>query len=158
MRRYTTEVVFIRSLISGSVTCATIAHRFGRARRAAAARSAKCAKVAAAADASPVSAAAEEHDVPLLHRFFGDPAIWHLCMVRGLAGSLAFSFAYTSLTYMSVGDSVAIFFLNPIVSAFLAWPVLGEAVGLAEAGTDGECSPRHQTHYEPSSLELNGIL
>jgi drug/metabolite transporter (DMT)-like permease len=35
---------------------------------------------------------------------------------------------------MSVGDSVAIFFLNPIVSAFLAWPVLGEAVGLAEAG------------------------
>ena len=27
-----------------------------------------------------------------------------------------------------------------------------------EAWTDGQCSPRHQTHFEPSFLELNGIL
>jgi len=26
------------------------------------------------------------------------------------------------------------------------------------AGTDGLCSPRHQTHLEPLFLELNGIL
>jgi hypothetical protein len=25
-------------------------------------------------------------------------------------------------------------------------------------GTDGECSPRHQTHTEPSSLDSNGII
>ena len=58
--------------------------------------------------------------------------MWHLCAIRGVVGSVAFSLAYISLTYLTVGDSVAIFFLNPIFSAFLAWPVLGEAVGLVE--------------------------
>ena len=48
-------------------------------------------------------------------------------------GSVAFSLAYVSLTYLTVADSVAIFFLNPIFSSLLAWPVLGEPVGVVEA-------------------------
>jgi drug/metabolite transporter (DMT)-like permease len=34
--------------------------------------------------------------------------------------------AYISLTYLTVGDSVAIFFLNPIFSSIMAVPALGE--------------------------------
>jgi len=33
-----------------------------------------------------------------------------------------------------------------------------EARRLAEAGIDDQCLPRHQTHYEPSLLDLNDIL
>lgn len=63
----------------------------------------------------------------------GPKEMWPLCAIRGVVGSIAFSLAYVSLTYLTVGDSVAIFFLNPIFSAFLAWPVLGERVGTVEA-------------------------
>ena len=66
-------------------------------------------------------------------RFLGDRTLWHLFLLRGVAGSIAFSLAYVSLTYLTVGDSVSIFFLNPIFSSLLAWPVLGERVGWVEA-------------------------
>jgi len=103
------QVVFIRSAISGSVTFGTIYQRHR---------------------ASP----SYDANVPLsLDTFFGDRSLWHLCAIRGVVGSIAFSLSYISLTYLTVGDSVAIFFLNPIFSAFLAWPVLGEAVGAVEA-------------------------
>jgi hypothetical protein len=42
-------------------------------------------------------------------------------------------FAAPLFAHYVAGDSVAIFFLNPIFSALLAWPVLGERVGGVEA-------------------------
>ena len=35
---------------------------------------------------------------------------------------------------------------------------VSDAAGIDKVGTDGYCSPRHQTHCEPSLLELNGTL
>lgn len=102
------QVVFVRSLLSGMVTFATIYRRH------------------------TTSPNYDRNARLTLETFVGDRALWHLCAIRGVVGSVAFSLAYISLTYLTVGDSVAIFFLNPIFSAFLAWPVLGEAVGLVE--------------------------
>ena len=102
------QVVFVRSLLSGMVTFGTIYRRH-------------------------TTSPNYDGDARLtLETFLGDRALWHLCAIRGVVGSIAFSLAYISLTYLTVGDSVAIFFLNPIFSAFLAWPVLGEAVGPVE--------------------------
>ena len=102
------QVVFVRSLLSGMVTFGTIYRRH------------------------TTSPNYDRNARLTLETFVGDRALWHLCAIRGVVGSVAFSLAYISLTYLTVGDSVAIFFLNPIFSAFLAWPVLGEAVGLVE--------------------------
>lgn len=113
------QVVFIRSLISGAVTCYTIYHRTHAHNR----------KVAKNKNENRDVDVDEGAPQPLtFERFLGDRAIWHLCLVRGVSGSIAFSFAYVGLTYLTVGDSVAIFFLNPIFSALLAWPVLGRNV------------------------------
>ena len=102
------QVVFVRSLLSGMVTFGTIYRRH------------------------TTSPNYDRNARLTLETFVGDRALWHLCAIRGVVGSIAFSLAYISLTYLTVGDSVAIFFLNPIFSAFLAWPVLGEAVGPVE--------------------------
>jgi drug/metabolite transporter (DMT)-like permease len=56
-----------------------------------------------------------------------------LLITRGLTGSIAFSLAYTSLPYLDIGDSTAIFFLHPVFTALLSWPVLQEKVGLSDA-------------------------
>jgi len=103
------QVVFIRSALSGAVTFCTVYHRHVR------------------------SATYDKSNPMTLETFMGPKEMWPLCAIRGVVGSIAFSLAYVSLTYLTVGDSVAIFFLNPIFSAFLAWPVLGERVGTVEA-------------------------
>ena len=60
-----------------------------------------------------------------IETLLGSRRFWALCFLRGVAGSIAFSLAYISLTYLTVGDSVAIFFLNPIFSSLMAIPALG---------------------------------
>ena len=115
------QVVFVRSVASGCVTLATIHHRNVAASR----RAASSAAAGGDAPWDPPSSRAEA--------LFGPREMWPLCFVRGAAGSVAFSLAYVSLTYLTVADSVAIFFLNPIFSSLLAWPVLGEPVGVVEA-------------------------
>lgn len=143
------QVVFIRSVISGSVTlCTTYQRQRAHNRNVIDRRRARGVGggegAATAAGASGLTTAdsaaslqrAEEDDTLrafTVETFAGDRSLWHLCAVRGVAGSIAFSLAYVSLTYLTVGDSVAIFFLNPIFSSLLAWPVLGEAVGAVEA-------------------------
>ena len=125
------QVVFIRSLLSGAVTCATIYQRM-RANNRGVAKANGARRVMARKDEQGGTPVAVWQSLSL-ERFLGDREIWHLCLIRGVSGSIAFSLAYISLTYLTVGDSVAIFFLNPIFSALLAWPVLGEAVGIVEA-------------------------
>ena len=61
-------------------------------------------------------------DVFTIETLLGSRRFWALCFLRGVAGSIAFSLAYISLTYLTVGDSVAIFFLNPIFSSLMAIP------------------------------------
>jgi drug/metabolite transporter (DMT)-like permease len=65
-------------------------------------------------------------DTFTIETLLGSGRFWALCFLRGVAGSIAFSLAYISLTYLTVGDSVAIFFLNPIFSSLMAVPALGE--------------------------------
>ena len=99
------QVVFVRSLISGSVTFGTLYRRHVS------------------------SSTYDKSHRTTLETFLGPKPMWQLCLVRGVVGSIAFSLAYVSLTYLTVNDSVAIFFLNPIFSTLLAWPVLGERIG-----------------------------
>ena len=143
------QVVFIRSIISGSVTVYTT-YQYQRAhnrkviakRRARGVGGGEGAATAAGASGSMPADSAASRERPedddnvrafTVETFAGDRSLWHLCAVRGVVGATAFSLAYVSLTYLTVGDSVAIFFLNPIFSSILAWPVLGEAVGAVEA-------------------------
>ena len=102
------QVVFVRSVASGCVTLATIHHRNVAASR-------RAASSAAAGDDAPWDPPSSRAEA-----LFGPREMWPLCLVRGAAGSVAFSLAYVSLTYLTVADSVAIFFLNPIFSSLLS--------------------------------------
>ena len=87
------QVVFVRSLLSGMVTFGTICRRH------------------------TTSPNYDRNARLTVETFVGDRALWHLCAIAASSGPVAFSLAYISLTYLTVGDSVAIFFLNPIFSA-----------------------------------------
>ena len=61
--------------------------------------------------------------------FAGDRSLWHLCAVRGVVGATAFSLAYMSLTYLTVGFGGHLF-LNIFGSILVA---VGESVSAVEA-------------------------
>lgn len=131
------QVVFVRSIVSGGISCCTITQRMRvhnrrvakrkRTKREADATSAEKwmrnggaveagdaaaapSKNMAATSSSPsaatnAAAATADKDEPqllTLERFLGDRAIWHLCLGRGVAGSIAFSLCYISLAYLTV--------------------------------------------------------
>lgn len=126
------QVVFVRSCISGCVTAFTTWRR-----------AAECNAIVREADAEttggetlPASASSGEdlRDSRFtIETLLGHRRFWRLCLLRGVAGSIAFSLAYVSLTYLTVGDSVAIFFLNPIFSSLMAIPALGEKPSAVQA-------------------------
>ena len=116
------EVVFVRSCISGAVTVFTTWRRVVEC-------NAIVRKTNATDPDAPLDAPPGEDfrdDVFTIETLLGSRRFWALCFLRGVAGSIAFSLAYISLTYLTVGDSVAIFFLNPIFSSLMAVPALGE--------------------------------
>ena len=123
------QVVFVRSCISGCVTAFTTWRR-----------AAECNAIVREADAETTgegtraSASSGEDDSRFtIETLLGHRRFWRLCLLRGVAGSIAFSLAYVSLTYLTVGDSVAIFFLNPIFSSLMAIPALGEKPSAVQA-------------------------
>jgi hypothetical protein len=122
------EVVFVRSCISGAVTVFTTWRRVVEC-------NAIVRKTNATDPDAPLDAPPGEDfrdDVFTIETLLGSRRFWALCFLRGVAGSIAFSLAYISLTYLTVGDSVAIFFLNPIFSSLMAIPVLGEKPTLVQ--------------------------
>ena len=119
------EVVFVRSCISGAVTVFTTGRRVVECN--AIVRKTNATDPDAPLDAPPAVPGEDlRDDVFTLETLLGSGRFWALCFLRGVAGSIAFSLAYISLTYLTVGDSVAIFFLNPIFSSIMAVPALGE--------------------------------
>lgn len=64
---------------------------------------------------------------------FGKPEIRKWLFIRGCVGFMGVFGMYFSLLYLSVSDAVAITFLIPLVTAFLAWVVLHERYTLFEA-------------------------
>lgn len=67
---------------------------------------------------------------------FGEPQIRKWLVLRGIVGFVGVFGLYFSLLYLSVSDAVAITFLVPLVTAFLAWILLHERYSLIE----GLCS------------------
>ena len=125
------EVVFVRSCISGAVTVFTTWRRVVECN--AIVRKTNATDPDAPLDAPPAVPGEDlRDDVFTLETLLGSGRFWALCFLRGVAGSIAFSLAYISLTYLTVGDSVAIFFLNPIFSSLMAIPVLGEKPTLVQ--------------------------
>ena len=119
------EVVFVRSCISGAVTVFTTWRRVVECN--AIVRKTNATDPDAPLDAPPAVPGEDfRDDVFTSETLLGSGRFWALCFLRGVAGSIAFSLAYISLTYLTVGDSVAIFFLNPIFSSLMAVPALGE--------------------------------
>ena len=62
-------------------------------------------------------------------RFFG--RAWKLVVARGLLGGVAFSFLYSALHYIDIGEQTALFFSYPVLISTFALPVLGERAGPA---------------------------
>ena len=122
------EVVFVRSCISGAVTVFTTWRRVVECN--AIVRKTNATDPDAPLDAPPGEDVRD--DVFTIETLLGSGRFWALCFLRGVAGSIAFSLAYISLTYLTVGDSVAIFFLNPIFSSLMAIPALGEKPTLVQ--------------------------
>jgi drug/metabolite transporter (DMT)-like permease len=126
------EVVFVRSCISGAVTVFTTWRRVVECN--AIVRKTNATDPDAPLDAPPAVPGEDlRDDTFTIETLLGSGRFWALCFLRGVAGSIAFSLAYISLTYLTVGDSVAIFFLNPIFSSLIAIPVLGEKPTLVQA-------------------------
>ncbi|EGW32986.1 uncharacterized protein SPAPADRAFT_137397 [Spathaspora passalidarum NRRL Y-27907] len=64
---------------------------------------------------------------------FGPKKVRTLLIMRGLLGFFGVFGLYFSLQYLSVSDAVGITFLAPMVTAFLAFIVLGESYSILEA-------------------------
>lgn len=64
---------------------------------------------------------------------FGKPEIRKWLFLRGTVGFMGVFGMYFSLLYLSVSDAVAITFLIPLVTAFLAWMILRERYTILEA-------------------------
>lgn len=122
------EVVFVRSCISGAVTVFTTWRRVVECN--AIVRKTNAEDPDAPLDAPPAEDVRDDRFT--IETLLGSGRFWRLCFLRGVAGSIAFSLAYISLTYLTVGDSVAIFFLNPIFSSLMAIPALGEKPTLVQ--------------------------
>jgi len=66
-------------------------------------------------------------------RLRGPPGFFHLVLLRGVLGGIAFSLLYSSLHFVDVGEQTAIFFTYPLLITTFAWPLLGERAGCATA-------------------------
>ena len=75
---------------------------------------------------------------------FGPPRVRKLLVMRGLVGFFGVFGMYFSLQYLSLSDAVAITFLVPMFTAFLAFVILKESYSILE----GVCS----------FLSLGGVL
>lgn len=60
--------------------------------------------------------------------FFGSPQNIPLLATRGLVGAAAMDCYYGAIQRLPLGDAVALLFINPALTALLAWVVLGEAL------------------------------
>lgn len=65
---------------------------------------------------------------------FGPKNMRKLLFMRGSLGFFGVFGLYFSLQYLSLSDAVAITFIIPMVTAFLAWVILHERYSLVEAG------------------------
>lgn len=65
---------------------------------------------------------------------FGPPEIRKLLFLRGFVGFFGVSGLYYSLQYLSLSDAMAITYVIPMVTGFLAWVILHERYSLLEAG------------------------
>lgn len=65
---------------------------------------------------------------------WGPKEIRKLLVIRGLLGFFGVFGLYFSLQYLSLSDAVAILFLVPMITGFLAWVLLHERYSLVEAG------------------------
>lgn len=63
---------------------------------------------------------------------WGPKEIRHLLVIRGFVGFIGVFGLYYSLQYLSLSDAVAITFLIPMVTAFLAWILLKERYSFLE--------------------------
>lgn len=64
---------------------------------------------------------------------FGPKPVRMLLLLRGLVGFVGVFGMYFSLQYLSLSDAVALTFLIPMVTAFLAWLMLHEKYSILEA-------------------------
>ncbi|EGV66849.1 hypothetical protein CANTEDRAFT_112347 [Yamadazyma tenuis ATCC 10573] len=64
---------------------------------------------------------------------FGEPSVRKWLLLRGVVGFFGVFGSYFSLLYLSMSDSVAITFLVPLITGFLAWILLRERYSLVEA-------------------------
>lgn len=127
------QVVFVRSCISGCVTAFTTWRRAAECNAIVREADAETTGEGTRASASSGEDLREDDSRFTIETLLGHRRFWRLCLLRGVAGSIAFSLAYVSLTYLTVGDSVAIFFLNPIFSSLMAIPALGEKPSVVQA-------------------------
>ncbi|GMH39918.1 hypothetical protein BSKO_07822 [Bryopsis sp. KO-2023] len=54
----------------------------------------------------------------------GPKSILHLTIPRGIFGALSIAFYYITLHLLPIGDGIALFYMNPIITASLSW-ILG---------------------------------
>jgi len=127
------QVVFVRSCISGCVTAFTTWRRAAECNAIVREADAETTGEGTRASASSGEDLRDDDSRFTIETLLGHRRFWRLCLLRGVAGSIAFSLAYVSLTYLTVGDSVAIFFLNPIFSSLMAIPALGEKPSAVQA-------------------------
>lgn len=55
-----------------------------------------------------------------------------LLIARGVAGSIGMVLVYTSLQKLPVGDAIAVYFCNPVITMMLSAALLGEAITRAD--------------------------
>ena len=134
------QVVFVRSILSGTLTVLTGLHSNRVAWGAAAPRE-------------------------RLAMLVGKPEHARLLLLRGLCGAIAFNITYAALPYLPLADHTALFFLNPIFIALGSWPILGETVGAIDvlgvamgfAGTLLDVRPSFIFGGETSPRFLKGV-
>ena len=59
---------------------------------------------------------------------FGPPNYRLLLLARGACGALGLACFFYGITQLSLADATVIFFSNPVVTVFMAWIFLGEAI------------------------------
>lgn len=65
---------------------------------------------------------------------FGQPKNMRFLALRGLVGAAAMDCFYMAIQRLHLGEAISLMFINPALTALLAWPLLGEplnAIGIA---------------------------
>jgi drug/metabolite transporter (DMT)-like permease len=68
-------------------------------------------------------------DAPPRHPLFGRRANMPFLALRGFVGALAMDCFYSGIIRLPLADAVSLLFVNPAITAVLAWAVLGERLG-----------------------------